>query len=200
MSSMPPLPLPDPLRLPPASARPPCVLLAHVLCGARVPLWQMVKRGELPEPTTAAHLAKLTPTRVGGKMTEAARRDPSKAKYVGKECCGGTRVWGMGDAAVYKDACGFPRPCLSCISSARTAHPLAYSALSVLLFAFRNRNDFAVFVCGGCTKPLPLPSSAAVPMPSQSSKSAWDSFGAKEKATARMARTDHPPAFLFLDV
>ena len=34
----------------------PCMLLAHVLCHARVLLWQMVKRGELPEPTTATHL------------------------------------------------------------------------------------------------------------------------------------------------
>ena len=35
---------------------------------------------------------------------EAAGADPAKAKYMGL-CCGGTRIWGEFDAAVYKDAC-----------------------------------------------------------------------------------------------
>ena len=86
------------------------MFLAHVVCRARVLLWQMVKRGELPEPATAAHLAKLKPrARVGTPMSEKDRKDPAKAKYVG-QCCGGSRVWGDGDAAVYMDACGFPLP------------------------------------------------------------------------------------------
>ena len=78
------------------------MLLAHVLCRARLLLWQMVKRGDLPEPTSAAHLAKLKPLRVGGKMKEAACRDPSKAKYLG-QCCGGTRIWGDFHADEYVD-------------------------------------------------------------------------------------------------
>ena len=101
----------------------PCMLLAHVLCRARVLLWQMVKRGELAEPTTAAHLSMLTPLRVGGKMTAAACTDPSKAKYLGM-CHSGTRVWGDLDADMYRDG---------------------------------SRNKFAVFCCGACKLPLPLP-------------------------------------------
>ena len=95
------------------------MVLAHVLCRARVLFRKMVKRGELPEPATAAHLAKLTPRgRVGTPMSKQDRRDPAKAKYMG-QCCGGSRVWGDGNAAVYMDACGFPPPCLPCLSSAR---------------------------------------------------------------------------------
>jgi len=91
----------------------------------------MVKRGVLGEPKTPAHLAKLKPVKVGGKMNvEAALADPAKAKYMGL-CCGGTRIWGEFDAAVYKDA---------------------------------NRNDYAVFVCGGCKEPLPLPLPAGTAM------------------------------------
>jgi len=37
------------------------MVLAHVLCRARVLLWQMVKQDALPEPTSAAHSAKLKP-------------------------------------------------------------------------------------------------------------------------------------------
>ena len=95
------------------------MLLVHVLCRARVLLWQMVKRGELPEPKTAAFLAKLTPRgRVGSAMSEKDRKDPAKAKYMG-ECCGGTRIWGEGNATVYMDACALspvaPVPCLSSV-------------------------------------------------------------------------------------
>ena len=86
------------------------MVLAHVLCRARVLFRKMVKRGELPEPATAAHLAKLTPRgRVGTPMSKQDRRDPAKAKYMG-QCCGGSRVWGDGNAAVYMDACGFLWP------------------------------------------------------------------------------------------
>ena len=63
----------------------------------------MVKRGELPEPTSAAHLAKLTPLkRLGGKMSKEACLDPGKAKYFG-ECCGGRRAWGELGADIYID-------------------------------------------------------------------------------------------------
>ena len=48
----------------------------------------MVKRGELPEPSSAAHLAKLTPLkRPGGKMSKEACQNPEgpeKAKYVAR--------------------------------------------------------------------------------------------------------------------
>jgi hypothetical protein len=90
----------------------------------------MVKRGVLDEPTTAAHLAKLTPKGVGGKMSMVARADPAKAKYLG-QCCRGSRVWGERDADVYVDA---------------------------------DLNCFAVFCCGGCKLPLPLPLQAASPV------------------------------------
>ena len=54
----------------------------------------MVKRGELPEPTSATHLATLRPLKhVGGKMPKEACLDPAKAKYIG-ECHSGNRVWG----------------------------------------------------------------------------------------------------------
>ena len=87
------------------------MLLPHVLCRACVLLWQMVKRGVLTEPKTAAQLAELTPKgRVGSTMSEQARKDPSNAKYMG-QCCGGTRIWGDGDAAVYKDTCSSLCPC-----------------------------------------------------------------------------------------
>jgi hypothetical protein len=63
----------------------------------------MVKRGELPEPSSAAHLAKLTPlTRLGGKMSKEACQNPEKAKYIG-ECCGGRRAWGELGADIYID-------------------------------------------------------------------------------------------------
>ena len=68
----------------------------------------MVQRGKLPEPTTAAQLAKLKPLKPkGGKMTERARLDPEKAKYLGT-CCspGGMRVWGLGEADVFIDELG----------------------------------------------------------------------------------------------
>ena len=64
----------------------------------------MVKRGKLPEPASAAHLAKLTlKGRTGSKMSKDARKDPAKPKYVG-QCCGDTRIWGELDDAVYMDA------------------------------------------------------------------------------------------------
>ena len=91
----------------------------------------MVKRGELPEPTTAAHIAKLSPKFSSGKTSEAACRDPAKAKYRG-QCCSGSRVWGDFDAQVYLDG---------------------------------SRNSFAVFCCGACKLPLPLPSAALVSSP-----------------------------------
>ena len=63
----------------------------------------MVARGELPEPTSAAHLAKLEPLkRIGGKMSKEACQDPEKAKYIG-ECCSGTRMWGDLGADIYVD-------------------------------------------------------------------------------------------------
>ena len=63
----------------------------------------MVKRGDLPEPSSAAHLAKLNPLkRVGGGMSTEACQDPEKAKYIG-ECCGGRRVWGELGADIYID-------------------------------------------------------------------------------------------------
>jgi hypothetical protein len=66
----------------------------------------MVQRGELPEPTSAAHLAKLEPfKRGGGKMSKEACQEPEKAKYIG-ECCGGARVWGDLGADIYVDAGG----------------------------------------------------------------------------------------------
>ena len=67
---------------------------------------RMVKRGELPEPTSAAHLAKLNPLkRVGGGMSKEACQDPEKAKYIGK-CCGGRRMWGELGADIYVDEKG----------------------------------------------------------------------------------------------
>lgn len=66
----------------------------------------MVKRGDLPEPTSAAHLATLKPLkRVGGKMSKEACQDPELAKYIG-ECHGGKRVWGDYDADIYFDEKG----------------------------------------------------------------------------------------------
>ena len=63
----------------------------------------MVARGERPEPTSAAHLAKLNPRkRFGGKMSKEACQDPEKAKYIG-ECCGGSRAWGELGADIYID-------------------------------------------------------------------------------------------------
>ena len=63
----------------------------------------MVQRGELPEPTSAAHLAKLEPLKhVGGGMSKEACQDPEKAKYIG-ECCGGRRAWGELGADIYID-------------------------------------------------------------------------------------------------
>ena len=105
------------------------MLLADVLCRARVLLWQMVKRGELLEPTTAAHLAMLElKARVGSKMSKDACKDPAKAKYIG-QCCGGTRVWGEGYAAVYMDECG-SCPRLACplpLDSFDVSSPLSVS-------------------------------------------------------------------------
>ena len=63
----------------------------------------MVKRGDLPEPTSAAHLATLEPLkRTGGKMSKEACQDPAKAKFIG-ECHGGRRVWGELGADIYVD-------------------------------------------------------------------------------------------------
>ena len=105
------------------------MLLADVLCRDRVLLWQMVKRGELPEPITAAHLAKLEPKgRIGSKMSKHALKDPAKAKYIG-QCCGGTRIWGELDAAVYKDTYG-SCPRLACplpLDSFDVSSPLSVS-------------------------------------------------------------------------
>ena len=57
-----------------------------------------------------------------------------------------------------------------------------------LLYVDSHRNDFAVFVCGGCKKPLPLPT------PSQpSAHTTWDSFGATQKASVRAAHADAWP-------
>jgi predicted small lipoprotein YifL len=87
----------------------------------------MVKRGDLPEPTSAAHLARLKPSgRVGGKMSRTACEDPDKAKYIGR-CCGGVRVWGELGADVYHDE-----------------HE-------------KSEKKWAVFCCGACKAPLPLP-------------------------------------------
>ena len=85
----------------------------------------MVKRGELPEPTTAEHLARLVPRkRAGGKMSEEDLKDPAKAKYIG-ECCGGERVWGDGNPSVYMNACAFsPRTHRPALSPFRTRLPL----------------------------------------------------------------------------
>ena len=120
------------------------MLLAHVLCRVRVLLWQMVKRGVLGEPKTPAHLAKLKPVKVGGKMNvEAAGADPAKAKYMGL-CCGGTRIWGEFDAAIYRDACVFPEappacPLLCCVPpvlmNADCCLPLGAATISLSLFA-----------------------------------------------------------------
>jgi len=132
----------------------------------------MVKRGVLGEPKTPAHLAKLKPVKVGGKMNvEAALADPAKAKYMGL-CCGGTRIWGEFDAAVYKDACGFSLPARSLLALLphsilapyTTRLPLGLSRATSLICACRNRNDYAVFVCGGCKEPLPLPLPAGTAM------------------------------------
>ena len=77
---------------------------------------EMVKPGDLPEPTTAEHLARLVPRkRPGSKMSEKDLHDPAKAKYIGL-CCGGTRVWGDGNPSVYMDAYAF---------TARPEHRLA---------------------------------------------------------------------------
>ena len=137
------------------------MILAHVLCCARV-LWpEMVKRGELPEPTTAAHLARLKPRkRSGGKMSDKDLADPAKAKYIGL-CCGGTRVWGEGEAAVYMDECAYSRwPRTLDLLPSSFCLPLL-SRRSLLFFpSVRRRNDFAVYVCGGCKEPLPLASKA----------------------------------------
>ena len=56
---------------------------------------------------------------------------------------------------LHGDACVFPHlyPTLTCSLHAAPPPTVERS----LLYAFRNRNDFAVFVCGGCKKPLPLP-------------------------------------------
>ena len=76
VASTPPLLLPDPLRPPPCTRRLAtfCKLLAHLLCRVRVLLWQMVKRGELLEPTSAAHLAKLMPLKHSGACPPAHHR------------------------------------------------------------------------------------------------------------------------------
>ena len=67
---------------------------------------QMVRRGELPEPTSATHLVTLKPLkRVGGKMSKEACQDPELVKYIG-ECHGGKRVWGDHDADIYVDEKG----------------------------------------------------------------------------------------------
>jgi hypothetical protein len=66
----------------------------------------MVRRGELPEPTSATHLVTLKPLkRVGGKMSKEACQDPELVKYIG-ECHGGKRVWGDHDADIYVDEKG----------------------------------------------------------------------------------------------
>lgn len=90
----------------------------------------MKEQVKLPEPTSADHLAMLVGPRkrAGGKMSATACQDPAKAKHVGK-CCGGSRVWGEGNATEYVDG---------------------------------NRNSFAVYCCGACRLPLPLPPPATV--------------------------------------
>ena len=100
----------------------------------------MVKRGELPEPTSAAHLAKLKPAgRLGGKMSKEACQDPEKAKYMG-ECCGGSRVWGDLGAEIYVDgkgkqwavfccgACKSPLPWLPLPSPPEPSPPVTLTA------------------------------------------------------------------------
>ena len=131
VASRPPLLLPDN-----CAACPPALTLCLATSACSLLTWsaracvlfcRMVKRGELPEPTTAAHLAKLQPRQASGKLSEAAwraaRQDAAKARYWG-QCHGGTRVWGDFDPDVYVDS---------------------------------NRNRFAVFCCSACRLPLPLP-------------------------------------------
>ena len=91
----------------------------------------MVKRGELPEPVSADHMARLKPLkRVGGKMSNEASNDPEKAQYVGKCCApGGTRMWGQGSADIFIDE-------------------------------DQNGKQYAVFLCGGCKQPLPWQSAS----------------------------------------
>ena len=91
----------------------------------------MVKRGELPEPVSADHLARLKPLkRVGGKMSNEACNDPEKAQYMGKCCApGGTRMWGQGSADIFIDE-------------------------------DQNGKQYAVFLCGGCKQPLPWQSAS----------------------------------------
>ena len=100
----------------------------------------MVKRGELPEPYSAAYLAKLNPLkRVGGGMSKEACQDPEKAKYIG-ECCGGRRVWGELGADIYIDdkdkrwavfccgACKAPLPWLPLPSPPAPSPPVTLTA------------------------------------------------------------------------
>ena len=91
----------------------------------------MVKRGELPEPVSADHMARLKPLkRVGGKMSNEACNDPEKAQYMGKCCApGGTRMWGQGSADIFIDE-------------------------------DQNGKQYAVFLCGGCKQPLPWQSAS----------------------------------------
>ena len=87
----------------------------------------MVARGELPEPTSAAHLAKLEPLkRLGGKMSKEACQDPEKAKYIG-ECCGGRRAWGELGADIYIDDKA-KRWALGCLLLRRLQGPVALAA------------------------------------------------------------------------
>ena len=84
-----------------------CLPILHVIpaqCSA-VLCWQMKEHLKLPEPTSADHLAKLVGPRkrAGGQMSATACQDPAKAKHMGK-CCGGSRVWGEGNATEYIDS------------------------------------------------------------------------------------------------
>ena len=143
----------------------------------------MVKRGELPEPGSAAHLATLRPLKhVGGKMTKEACLDPDKAKYIGK-CHGGNRVWGELGADIFVDdkgkqwavfccgACKAPLPWLPLPPPAAPSPPvtltLAQKAMieekrQVALARKRAREERVVSSSPPCGPGLPT---ARVPRP-----------------------------------
>ena len=91
---------------------------------------EMANPGNLPEPTTADHLAKLEPRkRKGGNMSKKDLQDPAKAKYLGP-CCKGTRVWGDGNPSVFMDAYAFtarPEQARPLASSSNLPHVVALS-------------------------------------------------------------------------